>query len=492
MNREGAETYLRVLAENQLRGPLSGARGQPWLLAGGSAKLTMVSQALTAVHALDEETAAGILTDLDLAVSVRQRPEPPSAPPPATATGAAGARPRPGRVRFARTGPMIRPVTWPPAGPAGAPGPDRPRPGAPDRFVPVGSRIPYRDEVLSGEVFLMSFAHTASGARFAAAWRVHDSFDPDRVYPGMVPFGSFTVTDDRGHRYHLDFAGGDAPDWYGELELRPEPPDDLRWLDISAPGGRSVRVEADPAAVAEPEVSPLALSPGEQLLITLAERMLTVAPGLSPELRRQLAAISPGPLPTMAAGLGDVIAALQAAEVLSPLSPVPGQVAAVCAGMRVSGHGITAPPAHELPEPWLSLLAFYQRRKPDAPPVPDGYAAVTAALPELDGIRLALLGLLNADGSSWIQLLVRGLVPERRTGPFGIDYFFPLSFWIRDNVGRWHAGRPAGVRQSHGEWAVKLEMVPPLARSTTSIEVLAAGASGQVRVRLPLRWGYSQ
>ena len=181
-----------------------------------------------------------------------------------------------------------------------------------------------------------------------------------------------------------------------------------------------------------------------------------------------------------------------AADVLSPLSPVPGRLAAVCAGMRVSGHGITAPPAHELPEPWLSLLAFYQRRKPDAPPVPDGYAAVTAALPELDGIRLALLGLLNADGSSWIQLLVRGLVPERRTGPFGIDYFFPLSFWIRDNVGRWHAGRPAGVRQSHGEWAVKLEMVPPLARSTTSIEVLAAGASGQVRVRLPLRWGYSQ
>ncbi|MGD0605863.1 MAG: hypothetical protein ABSA53_19990 [Streptosporangiaceae bacterium] len=38
MNREGAETYLRVLAENQLRGPLSGARGQPWLLAGSRGK----------------------------------------------------------------------------------------------------------------------------------------------------------------------------------------------------------------------------------------------------------------------------------------------------------------------------------------------------------------------------------------------------------------------------------------------------------------------
>jgi hypothetical protein len=360
--------------------------------------------------------------------------------------------------------------------------------------VPVGLRIPYRDEVLSGEVFLMSFAHTASGARFAVAWRVHSSFDPDRAYPGMVPFGDFAVTDDRGRRYHLDFAG-EGPDLYGEVELRPEPPDDLRWLDISAPGGRSVRVEADPAAlaaVAEPEVSPLTLSPGEQLLITLAERLLTVTPDLPPDLRRQLSAMSPGPLHIMAAGIGDVIAALQAADVLSPLSPVPGQLAAVCAGMRVSGHGITAPPAYDLPEPWLSLLAFYQRRKPDTPPVPDGYAAVAAALPELDGIRLALLGLLNADGSSWIKLLARGLVPESRTGPFGIDYYFPLSFWIRDNGGRWHAGRPALVRQAHGEWVVKLQLVPPLARSTTSIEVLAAGSSAQVRVRLPLRWGYPQ
>jgi hypothetical protein len=182
---------------------------------------------------------------------------------------------------------------------------------------------------------------------------------------------------------------------------------------------------------------------------------------------------------------------LQAADVLSPLSGVPGQVAAVCAGMRVSGHGINVPPARDLPEPWLSLLAHYQRRKPSTVPVHNSYAAVAAALPELDGIRLVLLGLLNADGSSWIQLLARGLVPGRRTGPYGIDYYFPLSFWIRDSGGHWHAGRPAGCREAHGEYAIKLQLVPPLARSTDWIEVLAAGMSAQVRVRLPLRWGYS-
>jgi hypothetical protein len=501
MNREGAETYLRVLAERQLRGWVAAGPGS----GGGTvtATLTAVSQALTAVHALDDELAVDILTDFDLAMRVRQPPDP-AAPQPGAgrAPGATGAsKYGPARMRLARTGPMIRTGvrSYPPpsvysAGASGPP-PGSPGPGGPDRFVPVGLRIPYREEMLSGEVFLLSFAHTAAAARFTMAWRAHSSFEPHPVYPGMVPFWAFTVTDDRGRRYRLELAGSDGPEWSGEVSLMPRPPDDLRWLDICAPGGSSVRVDvipqtppSRPEAAAEPEVSPLTRSPGEYLLIMVAERLLTMAPD-DPLGRRQLSRISTGPLQTVVTGLGDVIAALEAADVLSPLSPVPAQVAAVCAGLRVSGHGIAAPPAHELPDPWLSLLAYYQRRKPDTTPGYDGYAAVAMALPELDGIRLALLGLLNADGGSWIQLLARGLVPSYRPGPFGLDYFLPLSFWIKDSVGRWHAGRPAGVRQTHGEWAIKLQLVPPLARSTDAIEVLAAGRSAQVRVRLPLLWG---
>ncbi len=507
MNREGAEIYLRLLAESEMRRPMTPARERPWAGLGGSiAQLTVVSQALTAVHALTEETAGDILADFDLAVSVRQRQDRPAA----GSSGVAGVTaPRPGRVRFAMTGPMIRGGGRPHSPPAGIsaagphPGPGGPEAGGPggpeagglERFVPVGVIIPYRDEAASGEAFLLSFAHTAAGAWFAVAWRAHGSFGAQPVHHGMLPFDTFTVTDDRGRRYQLDFAGSDGPDWSGDVSLRPEPPGGLRWLDISAPGGPSVRVDLAtddvPPDPAEPEISQRPLSPGEHLLIMLAERLLMTAPDFPHDLRRQLAAISPGPLRTVAAGLGHVVAALQAADVLSALSPVPGQVAAVCAGMRISGHGIDVPPARDLPEPWLSLLAHYQRRKPSTVPVHNSYAAVAAALPELDGIQLVLLGLLNADGSSWILLLARGLVPDHRTGPYGIDYDFPLSFWIRDSGGHWHAGRPAGCRQAHGEYAVKLQLVPPLARSTDWIEVLAAGMSAQVRVRLPLRWGYS-
>ena len=184
-----------------------------------------------------------------------------------------------------------------------------------------------------------------------------------------------------------------------------------------------------------------------------------------------------------------MIAALAAAEVLSPLSPVPGQLAALCASLRISGHGITVPPAAELPEPWVSLLAHYQRRKPDPALPRDGHAAVAAALPELDGVRLALLGLHNFDGASWLQVLAKGLTPEEHHGPFGFDLYFPLSVWVRDSGGRWHAIRPSGWHRTDGEYALRLQLLPPLPRSAEWIEVQAAGQSAQARARLPLRWG---
>jgi hypothetical protein len=492
MNREGAETYLRLMAEAELRGPMVPARRQPWAGPGGStARLTAVAQALIAVRAVDPEIAADILADFDLAVSVRQRADRP-------ASGRVGAPvPRPGRLMFtppemlARRG-RLAALTAREAARSPQPGSE---PHGPDRLVPVGLTVPYRDEDLSGEMLLMAFAHTAAGARFTMVWQTHSVSDPDHgpVHPGMLPFDRFTVTDNRGGRYQLSFARSGGPDWAGDVSLRPEPPDDIGWLDISAPDGPVVRVGLDAGAAqaaggAEPPVSETKLSPGEHLLVMLAERLLTVAPEFPHDLRMQLAAITPGPLHTIAAGMGDVIAALEAADVLSPLSPMPGRLAAVCAGMRVSGHGITAPPAQDLPEPWLSLLAHYQRRKPDTVPVRDGYAAVAAALPELEGIRLALLSLVNTDDGSWLQVLARGLDPETPAGPFGIELYFPLSVWIRDSGGRWHACRTAGSHRDNGEYALKLQLVPPLTRSTDWIEVLAAGPSAQVRVQLPLRW----
>ena len=141
MNREGAETYLRLLAEAELRGPMGPARRQPWAGPGGStARLTAVAQALTAVRALDQETVEDILADFDLAVSVRQRADRPNPGP----VGAAG--PRPGRLLFPPPGTLARRSRLAVLSSREPTLAAQPGAGAgPDRLVPVGLTVPYRD-----------------------------------------------------------------------------------------------------------------------------------------------------------------------------------------------------------------------------------------------------------------------------------------------------------------------------------------------------------
>ena len=532
MNREGAETFLRLLAEAEMRGSLPPAPRPPWaggpgVLGGGRARMMTVAQALTAVRALDADTVEDILADFDLAVSVRELHDQASQRPAGTAsagTGPAGALPASAMraaaaARLAaaagRGGPptrAARPVRSRLAGSTSPPEPtdpkdpkdpkdpadDGPGHGGIDRFVPIGLAVPFHDEDVSGELYLMSYVHTGAGARFIAAWGIRTLSPQHRMSlrsPDLISFELFTVTDDRGARYELDFAPGGSPEWASEISLRPDPPDDIRWLDVASPLSPAVRVELPPensAADSAPQVSETKLSPGEHLLIMLAERLMTTAPELPQDLRQRRGAVTAGPLQTRTAGLGDIIAALEAADVLPPLSPVPARLAALCASMGISGHGIAVPPARDLPEPWLSLLAHYQRRKPDTAPVRDGYAAAAAALPELDGIKLALLGLHNTEGSSSLHVLAEGLTPEN-PGPLGVDMYFPLSLWLRDSGGRWHAARPAGWHRAGPkgrEYAVRLRLVPALTRSTDWIEVLAGGRSAEVRTKLSLRWEY--
>jgi hypothetical protein len=347
--------------------------------------------------------------------------------------------------------------------------------------------ILFHDQAISGELDLMSYAHTATGARLVATWRGRDPLGSQRHI--VPPVDRFEVTDDRGNCYDLRFSTKGRPESTCDLTLDPAPPIDLRWLDITTPGEATARVDLQaPAPAAETEVSPVDLSPGEHLLTKVAEGLLMQVPDLPRD--RQAQAIGPGPLAWLAAGLGDVIAALRAAEVLPEDSPLPGRLATLCASLQVSGHGITAAPALDLPEPWLSLLAYYQRRKPGQAQARDDFAGLAADLPELDGFRLVLLGLHHFDhGGTWINALAMGRIPGH-DGALGLDMVFPLSIWVHDSAGRWHAARPVGWYDNGGEYLLTLRLTPPLPRSGTWIEVLAAGRSAKVRITVPLRWGY--
>ena len=478
MNREHAETFLRLLAEAELRewaprargaGDAPQARG-----AGGGPFVTMpvalprAAWALTAVGAVDLETAEAILADTDLALDARRPPEPGEG----AGRGPAAAGPR----RFAGVRFTSRPAHRRPAGTAAA------AQDGPDRYVPIGRMILFHDETISGELDLMSYVHTASGARLIAAWQTRD---PLGSRPrGLPPVEDFTVTDDRGNRYELGFAAKGRRESACDLPLHPDPPPDIRWLEVTAPGEQAVRVDlGGPDGRPAAQVSDQDLSAGEQLLNRIADRLLTTIPEFPPQT-------TPGPLTNLAAGLGATIAALEAADVLPACSSVPGQLAALCASLGVRGHGITAAPAPDLPEPWLSVLSYYRRRKPETAPAADGFAAVAAALPEFDGIKLVLLGLHNCAGATWLNALARGRLPRHQPGPLRVEVAFPLSIWIRDDAGRWHVARPAGWHDDGGEAALTLRLTPPLTRSPDLIEVRAAGLSAQARAAVPVHWGY--
>ncbi len=69
MDREGAETYLRLLAEAAMRGSLTPAAAPR---APNASTIMAAGHALTAVGALDPVTAEEILTGFRLAETVRQ------------------------------------------------------------------------------------------------------------------------------------------------------------------------------------------------------------------------------------------------------------------------------------------------------------------------------------------------------------------------------------------------------------------------------------
>jgi hypothetical protein len=233
-------------------------------------------------------------------------------------------------------------------------------------------------------------------------------------------------------------------------------------------------------------VTPAAVSPGELLLTDIAAGFLALA---SPEqVPLHPSAARPGPLSRAADGLADIIAALQASAALSPSSRLPGQLAGLCAHLGISGHGIAAPPTGDLPESWLSLLAYRRRGTPERAPVP-GWAVTAVDLPELDGARVTVLGLHNGEHGQFLHLLASGVTPEYTWSYGTIADRMPVV-WLRDRSGRWHTARPRSSAQlrDSDNFLLWPRVVPPLDHRTPQIDVVAAGPSAEVRARLPLSW----
>jgi hypothetical protein len=442
MHREQAETHLRLLAEAELqRAARRSANG-----AGQShaQRLLLAAQALTAVGALDAGTAEQLQADTDLALMRR-----------ITSRVVKGAFPA-SNLGMAHPPANSQRASW--------------------RVAPVGKVIQIRKDDVRRELLLVAFVQSADGARFTmAGW----------------PFRRFTAADDQGVSYQVGFRGGHAA---GELLLHPDPPRQIRWLDLTTtPGEPPARIDLS-SQIPAPEitVTRTARSPGELLLAVIAAWILTSAAAFPQDTPERLAAANPELLPHPPAGLGDIVAALHAADALPPASPAPGQLAGLCARLGISGHGILARPATDLPERWQSMLNRYHRREPYQAPPADSVAAVVAELPELDGVTVVILGLHHSKDRTTLHLLASGVTT-------GDDWAYtrgirpPPLVWLRDSNGRWHTTRTDGVTLSKntGDTMWWLEIMPRLDRNTSWIDVFTDGQSAEVRCRLRLRWAKS-
>lgn len=432
MESERAETYLRQLAEAQLRRARTAGNFMEAV-----ERTHGVAAAFIATDVVSRPAAGEILADLRVAAAARHLAEP------------VGAQ-------------LLRSALQHRRPPGIAPG-VRPRlPPLPVRVIRVGRRLRLRADATDADLYLLALVATP-----VRAWLTAAAYGLPRV-PGL------TAVDDSGRTYRLGNASGmlyqsRSSAYEGEIGITPAPPPDAAWLEITC-GRQTVRIGLAPArAAVEAVTSPLGLTLGERYLQARAEWLL-----FAPNPARQ------APL------LAEVTAALTAVGMMPADSVLPGQLAALLAALKVPARSLPSLPG-TLPERWASLLASPRPGAPGPggdgePGGPPAAAHLTAALPAADDGAVTLAGLITKGGRTTVFGQFTG-VPASFRG----DAALPPSWWLRDDGGQWHAITMRSWSED-GFTTFEASVLPPVRPAVTGVEVYVIGRTTEVRAALPLTW----
>jgi hypothetical protein len=467
VGKERAETYLRMLAEAGLRRAgrhlrdLDAAASTDGSSAPGLEhatteralwKVIQAGRILVAAGALDHDDVTGVMKDLHAAITVRSRL-------------LLNRDHRRGNLldamfaQFSRTALPSRPVSWA------------------MWVTPIGRALRVDTGRAPSVLHLISLVHTDTPlAMITVAMRMHEppgdretDLEMARVMRHLLS-GQLWAADDQGTRYTVHFEGyreGTAS-WLGIARLEPAPPRGARRLDLFSDGTRLIRLPPG-SPVVRATTEPVSLPPGERLLVLEAERILASG---------NARGLAQGPSP------GELITVLTKTGALAADSPEPRQLAALCQRLGVVGHGITAPPAAQIPAPWASVIAH--RGAPVPADDPDACAPLTCVLPDVDGVRFALAGLSTVAGESHLHIISNGM--PQLMDRFDRNWTPGFSWWLRDDAGNWHvanAGEPRWFLD--GTQAFRLQLTPPLAAVPDTAEIVVTGPATRVRATIPIR-----
>ena len=479
MQSEPAETYLRNLAESELRRYRGDAAE---FLPEAMTRVRAVATAFAKSGALDPGAAEGVVEELTTALEVRS---PGYRVAPAVAARRRRARRfQPGAVPLAGPYPAsASAVAFPGSAPAGA-------------FLvsvtPAGALLELREGETDIVVYLtavISAPHlTALSAgvlslpKGSLPRRARQppgvppaALGAARMFPGLpgVP-SDLRAVDATGQSYDLVFNGGGDGTWSaGHFTLRPGPPGpsgpprlaDAGWL-IVGNDETSVRIDLTASSpAAEVTTTENGLTAGEQFLRIRAEAMF--ASGYHD-------------VGTDLKGLAAAVPALRAVGMLPERSELPRTIAALCHRYAVSRDDIPDPPA-ALPDRWASLLTGDQHAswQPDSADTPPAAAHLPMAFPETDGVTTVLSGLVTHGRRSTITGAFFGPVEE--------GYPEGPCIWLRDDDGQWHAVKQRGW-SSGGVNVFRADLTPPVHPSASRADILVIGRTADSRGSVPLTW----
>jgi len=471
---ERAETYLRLLAEvelrragDQLRGLDASAGTDEWSDPGMAPfrvaesahwRVIRAGRILAAAGALDRDFLDRFAGELFSAITVRSRIE----------------------LSWYRRRGVLHTMFAPPGSWALPSG----RVSWAMRVTPIGRALRVASGRAPSALHFMSLVRTGGGAVITVVMRMHwppDGSSTDLEITGAgphhLPYGQLWAVDDQGTRYAVRFEGssgrGGTAAWRGIARLSSVPPPGTRRLDLVGDGTHLIQLPLRPSPArgrqATTTTEPVAIPPGERLLLLEAERILASGDARGPV---------EGPVP------GEIITVLTQAGAIAADSPVPGQLAALCQRLGAAGHGITVPPAEQIPAQWASVLA--QRDAPVPADGPEVFAPLADILPEVDGAQFALAGLSTAAGESHLHVVSCGM--PQFADRFAHNWQPGFSWWLRDGAGNWHvatAGEPWASWD--GPQAFGLRLTPPLAAVPDAAEVVVTGPATRVRATVPIR-----